>query len=132
MAKNKKMVTSEFYCTRCGKKGIPIARANGSQREAGHLKRLFCLNCQEEINHAEIRPFGNYRLEDFELEFELGRFMPDGTKIPVKDLMGCSKGNCEYNIHGRCWNSNGSYKCGHKHIMMNPNDETKHLLNRGW
>ena len=48
MPKNKEITTSEFYCTKCGKKGIPIARKLGSQREAGHLKRLYCPFCREE------------------------------------------------------------------------------------
>ena len=36
MASNKATTTSDFYCLKCGKKGIPIARKIGSQREAGH------------------------------------------------------------------------------------------------
>ena len=39
MAKNQEITTSEFYCTKCGRRGIPIARRIGSQREAGHLKK---------------------------------------------------------------------------------------------
>ena len=31
---------SEFYCCKCGTKGIPIARKKGKAREAGHLKKL--------------------------------------------------------------------------------------------
>ena len=66
--KKGEITTSEFYCTACGKRGIPIARKPGQQREAGHLKKLFCLNCGKEINHAEVRPFGSYSREDFEEE----------------------------------------------------------------
>lgn len=123
--------TSEFYCTYCGKRGIPIARKAGQQREPGHLKRLFCLTCQKVTNHAEIRPFGNYTLDDFNEEFELGRFV-DGQKIPVAELLSCSKTSCEYNKSGKCWNANNSYNCSHRIIKNNLNDETKHLLNRGW
>lgn len=129
--KKGEITTSEFYCTACGKRGIPIARKPGQQREAGHLKKLFCLYCGKETNHAEVRPFGSYSREDFEEEFRLGRFI-DGNRIPVADLMTCSKIQCEYNKHGKCWNSNHSYKCGHRIIKENPNDETKNLLNRGW
>lgn len=114
MPKSKETTTSEFYCTRCGKKGIPIARKIGKQREAGHLKRLYCLYCREEINHAEVRPFGEYNYEDFQMEFELGRFLEDGTKIPVAELMSCSKTQCKYNVNGKCWNSNYSFECSHR------------------
>lgn len=114
MSRNQEITTSEFYCTKCGHKGIPIARKAGKQREAGHLKKLYCLNCKEEVNHAEIRPFGDYNYTDFLLEFELGRFLDDGTKIPVGELLQCSCETCDYNINGRCWNSNYSYECQHR------------------
>ena len=35
---------SDFYCTKCGTKGIPCFRTVGKEREPGHLKKLFCLN----------------------------------------------------------------------------------------
>jgi hypothetical protein len=131
--KNKRGVgtISEMYCTQCGNRGIDIPRRPGQQREAGHLKKLFCLRCQKETNHAEVRPFGAYDREDFEEEFRLGRFV-DGQKIPIADLMSCSKVECDYNINGKCWNSNHSYLCSHRILKENPNDETKNLLNRGW
>ena len=102
--------TSDFYCVRCGHKGIPIARRIGSQREAGHLKRLYCMHCKAEVNHAEVRPFGAYNYEDFKLEYELGRFV-DGQKIPIAELASCTNIDCPYNKEGKCWNSNGSYEC---------------------
>ena len=46
------VVLSEFYCTKCGNRGIPIMRRKGAEREAGHLKRIFFLKCQKEWNHA--------------------------------------------------------------------------------
>mgnify|MGYP006988906832 CR=1 FL=1 len=33
---------SDFYCTHCGNKGIPIIRPAGQERESGHLKKIFC------------------------------------------------------------------------------------------
>ena len=104
---------SDFYCVECGKKGIPIVRKQGSERESGHLKKLFCLNCKTETNHAEIRPFSNYTYEDFLEEFNMGRFK-DGKRIPINDLVLCSKSICKYNKNGRCWNANNSYNCQHK------------------
>lgn len=115
MPNRKETNVSDFYCTKCGKKGIPIARKIGSQREAGHLKRLYCMYCQEEVNHVEIRPFGQYDYGDFEREFELGRFV-DGNRIPVSECIGCSKTECKYNISGKCWNCNKTFDCGHRII----------------
>lgn len=106
-------ITSDFYCVRCGQKGIPIARKNGAQREAGHLKKLYCMYCKEEINHAEVRAFGSYNYEDFKLEYDLGRFVND-QRVPLTDCLGCSKEECEYNINGKCWNANKSFNCGHR------------------
>ena len=86
MPNRKEITTSDFYCVQCGKKGIPIARRTGSQREAGHLKKLYCPYCKEETNHAEIRPFGAYNYEDFELEFRLGRFV-NGLRVPLDECL---------------------------------------------
>lgn len=116
MPKNKEITKSEFYCTECGKRGIPIARRAGQQREAGHLKRLYCLHCKKETNHAEIRPFGAYNYEDFKKEFDLGRFV-NGQKTPVSELISCTKTDCKYNVDGRCWNSKENYDCGHRIIL---------------
>lgn len=81
MAKSGKISTSEFYCTCCGSRGIPIARKAGRQREAGHLKKLYCLNCKREVNFAEVRPFSDdYEYEDFLLEFKYGNFNEEGLR----------------------------------------------------
>ena len=79
----------------------------------GHLKKLYCIYCQRETNHAEIREIGGYNEEDFKQEYNLGRFI-DGNRIATKDLSDCSYTNCEYNINGKCWNSNFSNDCGHR------------------
>ena len=118
MAKNKGLI-SEFYCTKCGRKGIPIMRPGNKYREPGHLKKLYCIYCGEETNHCEIRPIGKYTYEDFQEEFELGRFV-DGERIPTGELMRCSNFECPYNKNGRCWNSNHSFDCSHR-----PKEENK-------
>lgn len=120
MSRKNGITKSDFYCTKCGKKGIPIARQINSQREAGHLKRLFCLFCQEETNHAEVRPFGSYNYEDFKEEFDLGRFK-EGERCRICELEDCNKNECPYNKHGRCWNWNESYNCGHRNICRQLN-----------
>lgn len=117
MAANEGLTTSDFYCTECGNKGIPIMRRPGGQREAGHLKNLYCIHCRKETNHAEIRPFGSYTYEDFEMEFRLGRFV-QGKKTAIADLPICKEHSCEYCVNGRCWNTNGSYICEHRNIKI--------------
>ena len=113
MSKNKFSITSEFYCTECGNKGIPITRKAGQCREPGHLKNLYCLHCRKETNHVEIRPYGSYNYEDFLEEYNLGRFF-EGKRIKIADLMSCSKMDCLYNKYGKCWNSNYNYPCKYR------------------
>lgn len=72
---------SEFYCTQCGQKGIPIVRKQGKEREAGHLKKLYCLKCGIQTNHAEMRAFTKYSFDDFKTEFEYGNFNEEGQRI---------------------------------------------------
>lgn len=106
---------SHFYCTKCGKEGIPIQRPEGQRRKTGHLKRLYCIYCNEIVNHAEIRENSDYTYEDFKEEFTLGRFC-NGEKEEIKDLLYCSNNNCEFNKNGRCWNSNYSNNCKHRGV----------------
>jgi hypothetical protein len=68
---------SEFYCTKCGNKGIPIGRPVSLQREFQHYKKLYCLHCREEVNHVEIRAFDHYSYEDFKKDFEEGKFIQE-------------------------------------------------------
>ena len=74
------MSISNFYCTRCGKKGIPIPRKNNKQREPGHLKKLYCVFCRMETNHVEVRGFGGYSKEDFDIEFKYNNFDQQGNR----------------------------------------------------
>lgn len=81
-SKNIRNITlSDFYCTCCGNKGIPVFRTVGQEREPGHLKKLFCLNCQDEKNMVEVRSIGKYNLEHFWIEYEYGNFDKDGNRI---------------------------------------------------
>lgn len=81
------VIMSEFYCTQCGKKGLPIWRKKGSEREGGHLKKIFCFNCQKETNHCECKPFTKYSYEDFKIEFEYKNFDETGKRIrPYNEL----------------------------------------------
>ena len=74
---------SKFYCIQCGKEGMPIFRRGNQRREKGHLKKLYCLNCQKEVNHAEIA--NGYTYEDFLKEFNEGNFDENGNRtVPFK------------------------------------------------
>lgn len=74
-----KASVSKCYCVKCGAE-FPILRTNKRIREPGHLKKLFCLNCQEETNHVEVRGFGTYTYEDFIIEFNNGNFDENGKR----------------------------------------------------
>lgn len=45
----------DFYCTKCGNKGIPLYRPQNYNREKFHKKKLFCIYCGMEVNHVECR-----------------------------------------------------------------------------
>lgn len=110
-----KFLKSDFYCTQCGEKGIPIPRKGAHPREKGHLKKLYCIYCNKETNHVEINPKTNYTYENFLEEFNLGRFV-DGQR---KELIGCSNISCQYNKDEKCWNSNYSFNCKHRRRKIN-------------
>ncbi len=78
---NKFEYISDFYCTICGNKGIPLIRIPGKEREPGHLKKLFCLHCQKETNMAEVRNRGKYTLDDFLNEYNNHNFDEEGNRI---------------------------------------------------
>ena len=73
--------TSEFYCTQCGKKGIPIIRKDSRNRESGHLKKLYCLTCGQETNHVECKIFSRYTHNEFLIEFNNHNFTSEGNRI---------------------------------------------------
>lgn len=113
MPKHYNFTQSQFFCTKCGKEGIPVNRKKGQERSSGHLKKLYCLYCGEETNHAEIREVGDYTYEDFKEEFDLGRFI-EGNRVSINELIECSNKKCPFNINGYCWNANKTYDCGHR------------------
>ena len=85
--RTKLIIDHEFYCTKCGEKGLPVVRIKGSEREAGHLKKLFCLNCNMETNHVECVPYSKYDKTDFWTEYYNGNFDTEGNRIrPYSEL----------------------------------------------
>ncbi len=81
MGKCKDFTISKMYCCNCGKEGLPIIRKPGQYREAGHLKKLYCIYCEKEWNHAEVRSiYSDYNYEDFQLELKYNNFDKDGNR----------------------------------------------------
>ena len=78
---NNTINVSDFYCTQCGSLGLPVVRTSKKVREPGHLKKLYCLHCKMQTNHAEVRPFWKYDYEDFQIEFIHGNFDSEGNRI---------------------------------------------------
>ena len=82
MPRSKTYSFDDFYCTQCGEKGIPILRQLGKERNAGHLKKLYCLRCGKETNFCEIKPnCTKYTYQDFLLEKECHNFDTEGNRI---------------------------------------------------
>lgn len=76
------ILISDFYCTQCGNKGINIWRKRGNEREAGHLKKIWCFHCNKEVNFCEIKPNTmRYTYDDFKTEYEYGNFNEEGNRI---------------------------------------------------
>ena len=78
--RNGKYTISKMFCTKCGREGIAVPRKIGKYREAGHLKKLYCLNCGVQTNHVEIKSFTKYSYEDFKTEYEYGNFTEEGIR----------------------------------------------------
>ncbi len=91
MIKNKNIRNqklSNFYCTQCGHRGIPIQRKKGKEKEPGHLKKLYCIYCGKEQNMIEIKQNGRYTYKDFKIEFDNGNFDSYGNrKVPYKQFL---------------------------------------------
>ena len=81
MSRQKATFSSDFYCTKCGKKTIPLARKVCMTREKGHLKKLYCYHCKREVNCVEVRGFGEYTIEDFRFEFDNKNFDETGNRV---------------------------------------------------
>lgn len=84
---NRSLRFSDFYCTKCGRKNIPIIRQVGKEREPGHLKKLYCLYCNTEENMVEIKNNGKYTLEHFLAEYNYGNFENGERKVPYRQFI---------------------------------------------
>lgn len=77
MSHQRSTIVHEFYCTQCGGRGIPVHR----NREVDHLKKLYCLACGKETNHAECISASKYDSSMFFEEYESGNFDSEGNRI---------------------------------------------------
>lgn len=81
MSHQRSTIVHVFYCTQCGERGIPVHRKYGQFREVGHLKKLYCLACGKETNHAECISASKYDSSMFFEEYESGNFDSEGNRI---------------------------------------------------
>lgn len=68
----------DFYCMKCGKKGIPLSRNKGFKHGKFHRKKLYCLSCKEEVNHIECR--NDEEVKIFKENFELGVYLNEAEE----------------------------------------------------
>lgn len=79
---------SRMFCTICGKENFSIWRQSGKARSAGHLKKLWCYNCQKETNCCEVKEFTYYDYNDFLKEFNGNNFDEEGRrKKPYSEFL---------------------------------------------
>ena len=67
-----------FYCIKCGNKGIPLMRRQSLQHEKMHRKKLYCLYCKEEVNHIECKTYEE--VETFKLNFKNGVYINEAEE----------------------------------------------------
>ena len=68
----------DFYCLKCGNKGLPIQRGRNLQREKFHRKKLYCIHCKEEVNHIECKTYEE--VETFKLNFKNGVYINEAEE----------------------------------------------------
>lgn len=68
----------DFYCIKCGHKGIPLSRKQGHQHGRFHRKKLFCLYCQQEVNHIECK--NDEDVAEFKRNFENGVYKDEAEE----------------------------------------------------
>lgn len=70
--------THEFYCMKCGNRGIPLSRNRGHQHGRFHRKKIFCLYCQQEVNHIECK--NPEDVKEFQENFEKGVYEDEANE----------------------------------------------------
>ena len=67
------MIVHDFYCVKCGNKGIPISRRANKFSSKMHLKELWCVHCKDTINHVECT--SEEDVERFKRRFQEGYYI---------------------------------------------------------
>lgn len=62
----------DFYCMKCGHKGIPVQRKINHKHGKHHRKKLWCMYCKEEVNHIECR--NDQEVKEFLENFKAGLY----------------------------------------------------------
>lgn len=78
MAKRRSKIEHDFYCIKCGNKGIPLMRNEGFQHERFHRKVIYCWHCKEEVNHVECKTTED--VEQFKIDFENGVYTDEAEE----------------------------------------------------
>ena len=68
----------DLYCIKCGHKGIPLSRKQGHQHGRFHRKKLFCIYCQQEVNHIECK--NDEDVAEFKRNFENGVYKDEAEE----------------------------------------------------
>ncbi len=67
MSRAVKCKATQLKCPQCGNIAS-IMRKESSLRKVGHLKKLYCFICKEEVNHIELHDASLYDInEDYDL-----------------------------------------------------------------
>ena len=73
-----KYETHDFYCLKCGNKGMPCRRKSGHQHKRFHRKKLYCIYCGQEVNHIECK--NEIDVREFRLNFERGVYKDEAQE----------------------------------------------------
>ena len=89
MGRRKVTNAHDFYCIKCGQRGLPIQRGRNIQREKFHRKKLYCFHCKEEVNHVECR--NDVEVKKFLRDFKEGKYI-DEAEASVSFIRGTRVG----------------------------------------
>lgn len=80
--KRQQVVIHDFYCIKCGQKGISLPRKRGELHGANHLKKMYCPHCQTVVNHVECK--NEFDAYQFKEDFLAGKYLEEAQK-PLPD-----------------------------------------------
>lgn len=84
----KGFVEVSFYCLNCGKKNpMPVQKMKGRLNKSGHRKRLYCINCREEVNNIYLATEKD--VEKFKEDFAAGVYQDEAAESIAYIKGGC-------------------------------------------